>query len=118
MRIVRPLLSLLIVIGAALAVSRVSAQSVTPLVQAPCDAVALGSAFTSGLPLNSVSQFACEDGWAYVWANIGSGPTEVSVTEVLRYDPVAGAWKFARRHDVCTPTILPGAIYRKGCFSN
>lgn len=100
-RIIRPLLTLLIVVGSIVAVSRVSAKDVVPVTVAPCDVAALGAAFTSGQPLSSVAQFACENGWAYVWANIGSGPTEVSVTEVLHYDSASGVWKFAQRHDVC-----------------
>jgi len=117
-RIIRPLLSLLIVAGSAVAVSRVSAQDVAPLAVAPCDAAAIGAAFTNGLRLSSLTQFACENGWAYAWANIGTGPTEVSVTEVLRFDAVTGVWKFALRHDVCKLAILPSEIYQKGCFSN
>ena len=118
MRIIRPLLSLLIVAGSAVAVSRVSAHDTAPLAVAPCDATAIGAAFTDGLRLSSLTQFACESGWAYAWANIGAGPSEVSVTEVLRFNPVAGVWQFARRRDVCKPTILPSEIYLKGCFSN
>ncbi len=118
MRIIRPLLSLLIVAGSAVAVSRVSARDVAPLAVAPCDAAAISAAFTNGLRLNSLTQFACENGWAYAWANIGTGPTEVSVTEVLRFNTAAGDWKFALRHDVCKPTMLPSEIYQKGCFSN
>ncbi len=118
MRIIRPLLSLLIVAGSAVAVSRVSAQDIAPLPVVPCDAAAISAAFTNGLRLSSLTHFACEDGWAYAWANIGTGPTEVSVTEVLRFDTGAGVWKFALRRDVCTPTILPREIYQKGCFSN
>lgn len=118
MRIFRPLLSLLIVAASVVAVSRVSTRNVAPLAVAPCDAAAIGGAFTNGLRLSSLTQFACENGWAYAWANIGSGPTEVSVTEVLRFNPVVGVWKFALRHDVCKPAILPSEIYQKGCFSN
>lgn len=117
-RTIRLLLTLLIVVGSIVAVSRVRAKDVAPVAVAPCDVAALSAAFTSGQPLSSIAQFACENGWAYVWANIGSGPTEVSVTEVLHYDSVLGVWKFAQRHDVCKSTILPSEIYLKGCFSN
>ncbi len=106
------------VVGVVVAVSRVSAHDAAPVVAASCDATSLGAAFSSGLVLQSVLQYACDNGWAYVWANIGSGPTEVSVTEVLRFNGSSGAWKFARRHDVCKPSILPRDIYLKGCFSN
>ena len=106
------------VFGVVVAVSRVSAYDAAPVVAASCDATSLGAAFSSGLALQSVSQYACENGWAYVWANIGSGPSEVSVTEVLHFNAPSGTWTFARRQDVCKPTILPRDIYLKGCFSN
>jgi len=106
------------VVGVVVAVARVSAHGAPPVAAVPCDAGALGAAFSSGLALQSVSQYACDNGWAYVWANIGSGPAQVSVTEVLHFNALSGEWRFARRQDVCKPTILPSDIYRKGCFSN
>jgi hypothetical protein len=106
------------VVALAVAVARTSARDAVALSAVPCDTGALGAAFTSGLALHSITQYACENGWAYTWANIGSGPTEVSVTEVLHFNAVSGAWKFARRQDVCKATILPSEIYLKGCFSN
>ncbi len=117
-RIFRPVFSLLLVAALAVAVSRTSAQNAAAIGPVPCDAAALGAAFSSGLGLQSISQYACDNGWAYAWANIGSGPSEVSVTEVLHFNAVSGAWNFARRQDVCKPTILPREIYLKGCFSN
>ncbi|MHB1087430.1 MAG: hypothetical protein ACYC19_01560 [Acidimicrobiales bacterium] len=99
--------------------SRTNAQDAAAVSATPCDATVLGAAFSSGgLALHSVSQYACESGWAYVWANIGGGPSEVSVTEVLRFNALSGVWKFAQRQDVCKPTILPREIYLMGCFSN
>lgn len=98
--------------------SRTNAQDAAAVSAIPCDVTALGAAFSGPLALHSVSQYGCENDWAYVWANIGSGPSEVSVTEVVHFNAVSGVWKFANRQDVCKPTVLPREIYLQGCFSN
>jgi hypothetical protein len=85
---------------------------------APCSAAGLARALDGTLKVTSVSAYGCESNWAYLWANVGSGASEVSVTELLRYSSSQGRWLVASRGQDCTAALLPAEIYRRACFSN
>lgn len=117
MRLVRLLLSLALaglLIGA---VSGASEKSTPNFEPSTCSAPALSAAFT-GFRVTAVASYACEDGWAYLWATIGTGEHAVGVTEVVHLDPVSNQWRVSSRLKVCTPGVMPAFIYRQGCFSN
>lgn len=85
---------------------------------AQCNAAALGAPFTGALRVSAVASFGCQDGWAYVWATIGSGEHAVGVTEVVHWDSDTSEWRISSRLKVCRPGVMPEFIYRQGCFSN
>ena|ERR1035437_7920997 len=118
MGIVRAVLSLLLVLALAVVVARPGESKTIAPVEPPCTASVLRAVFTGPEPVTAVANYGCEDGWAFLWATIGRGPTEVGVTEVLHYDQAAQRWRVALRAKVCSPAIMPHDIYVHGCFSN
>jgi hypothetical protein len=118
MKVCRWSLSLLVVAALVVAVARPRPNYTTAPVETPCTATALSAAFTGAERVTAVASYACEDGWAYLWATIGSGPTAVGVTEVLHYDRALQQWRSALRAKVCSAKIMPHYIYEQGCFSN
>jgi hypothetical protein len=94
-----------------------STRSAAP-VASPCTPAALSAAFGGALGLRSLDGWGCVGDFAYVYATVGTTPNLISVTEVLRFDPVTATWAFISRATYCTPHALPGLVYRRGCFSN
>jgi len=85
---------------------------------ARCSAAALSEPFTGALRVSAVASYGCEDGWAFLWATVGTGEHAVGVTEVVHWNPALDEWRIASRLKVCRPGVLPDFIYRQGCFSN
>ncbi|HVA70410.1 MAG TPA: hypothetical protein VNF08_03705 [Acidimicrobiales bacterium] len=110
--------SALVVVALGVGVSRASAQSRAFPVSAPCNAAALSAPYTGPLKVDSVASFGCVGPWAYLWATIGKGVEEISVTEVLRYEPTTAAWQNASRLTYCNHHLLPRYIEHWGCNSN
>jgi hypothetical protein len=106
-------LALLAALGVASAESTCEARSFPLLV--PCNASALSSAYSR---VDSVASFGCVGAWAYLWATVGKGPGEVSVTEVLHYDVTTSEWKNASRLRYCEHAVLPAYVKYWGCNSN
>lgn len=104
--------------GAGVVTTHASVNASTGTSSAACTPDELARAFTGPLRLQTIDSFGCSGDWAYVWATVGSGYQEIGVTEVLRHNPVQGAWFFVSRQRYCHPGLLPDFIYRKGCFSN
>jgi hypothetical protein len=117
-RFLRSLLSLLLFAATAFCVVKVTSGSSPAPVEAPCNVASLSAAFSGPLTISSVQNYACEEGWAFLWATVGKGQEAVGVTEVVHYDVRAAKWRVAKRLLVCTPKILPHYIYEQGCFSN
>lgn len=118
MRALRAGAVLVLSLGLLVAASRASATVSSPPESDLCSAAALSAALTGALRVVGVSGFGCASGWAYLWATVGTGAAEVSVTEVLDYDRANATWRIANRGSVCTPQTLPALVYRQGCFSN
>ncbi len=85
---------------------------------APCSAASLSAAYSGPLTVTSVDAYGCEGGWAYLWATVGTGATQISVTELLAYDSAAGRWRNMPRGLDCSASVVPSVIYHKACFSN
>lgn len=117
-RLVRLLLSLALAGLLLGAVSGASEKSTPTFDPSTCAAPALSAAFTGALRVTAVASYACEDGWAYLWATIGTGEHAVGVTEVVHLDAVSDEWRVSSRLKVCKPGVMPAFIYRQGCFSN
>jgi hypothetical protein len=67
----------------------------------------------------SVQDYGCEEGWAYLWATVGTNERDaIGVTEVLRYSSVEHGWYVVDRLKYCKPAVLPRYVYLRGCFSN
>lgn len=81
----------------------------------PCNASALSAPYHG---VDSVSAFGCEGDYAYLWATVGTGPAEVSVTELLHYDASSATWQNALRADDCPGDKLPAYIEARACNSN
>jgi hypothetical protein len=83
----------------------------------PCNASALAGAYSH---VDSVASFGCVGSWAYLWATVGKGPSEVGVTEVLHYDVTTTEWKNASRLRYCEDDVgvLPAYVKYWGCNSN
>lgn len=81
----------------------------------PCDATALSAPYHD---VDSVSSFGCVGDFAYLWATVGSGPAESSVTELLHYDPLTSVWENALRSTYCTSASLPAFIEERACSSD
>ena len=111
-------LSLLVVAALVVAASRPRETSSFAPLETPCSASALSAPFTGPLPVTAVADYACEDGWAYMWATIGSGAHAIGVTEVLHFDVAQQRWRVSLRGKVCSPRIMPHYIYERGCFSD
>ncbi len=118
MRPVRILLSLGLVGLLVAAISGASQTSTTAFAPSKCSVAALSAPFTGALRVSGVASFACEGGWAYLWATIGSGEHAVGVTEVLHFDSASSEWVVSSKLKVCKPDVMPQFIYRQGCFSN
>lgn len=103
-----------LVVGTTKATQHASAR----LVAAPCSASQLSAAYRGPLHVDSVENFGCVGNWAFLWATIGSGVQEVSVTEVLQYDARTSAWHNAPRLRYCGHGVLPHYVDRWGCHSN
>ena len=118
MKLIRLVASLLLLAAMLIGAARVSATSSPAMVIVPCDASALAAPFTGSMRFDSFDNFGCQGAWAYVWATVGLAPHEIGVTEVLRFDESAGAWRIMSRLTYCKPHVLPSVVYRQGCFSN
>lgn len=117
MRTLRLVGSALLLGALAAAVTRTTSSAANAS-EAHCTQVELAAAFDGQLQLDSFQKFGCVDGWAFTWATVGSGQSEVSVTEVLQFLPIEQRWMLVTRQFDCTPDVLPPSIYRQGCFSN
>lgn len=62
--------------------------------------------------------YGCADGWAYAYADVGSGEEEITVTLVLKSSD--GSWTVQDRATVCKSPgdQVPEAIYKQACESN
>lgn len=118
MKMLRLVSSVLLLVALGIAVTRTTSSAAPTAGQAHCTQVALGAAFAGQSTLDSIQKFGCVNDWAYTWATIGTGQTEIGVTEVLQFQPVAQRWILVSRLDDCQPSILPPLVYRQGCFSN
>jgi hypothetical protein len=98
--------------------ARVSSASSLNASPAGCTPALLAEAFSGPFQLKSIDAFGCSGAWAYAWATVGTGPQEVSVTEVLRYNAGSAKWAFVSRQQYCRAGLLPRLVYEKGCFSN
>ena len=118
MRLIRLVGSGLLLVGLALAVTRTTSSAAPTASAAHCTQVELGAAFSGQLRLDSFTKFACVDGWAFTWATVGTGQTQIGVTEVLQFQAIEQRWMIVSRQVDCKPDILPPLIYHQGCFSN
>ena len=66
----------------------------------------------------SVQKFGCVDNWAFLWADVATGPVTIGVTNVMQWRPDLAEWRSVDRMVVCRPDFLPEIVYRQGCFSN
>lgn len=98
--------------------STASGSGTTTQTDANCTPTSLGYAFSKTLELRSIDSFGCAGSYSYVWATVGTGPAEISVTEILHFDDRTQRWVFLSRLDYCTAGRLPQMVYLKGCFSN
>ena len=103
-----------LVVGA----TKATAHAGTRLVAAPCSASQLVAAYNGQMHVHSVDSFGCVGNWAFLWATVGSGVQEVSVTEVLQYNLRTSAWENAPRLTYCGHGLLPNYVDREGCHSN
>ncbi len=110
--------AVVVVVALAVLSFRTTSSSARRVPQIPCTTGALGDAFGGQLRLSSIQNFGCEGDWAYVWATVGTGAHAIGVTEVLGYSSARSRWHFVSRATDCKASILPGVIYRQGCFSN
>ncbi len=101
--------------GLGLAAAATSCRASAFPVAAPCSASALSSPYHN---LRSVASFGCVGTWAYLWATVGHGVEEVSVTEVLHYDTTVSEWRNALRSTYCDHHLLPDYVEFWGCNSN
>lgn len=108
----------MVVAGLGVVASGRTAASTAMPASTPCYPGALAGAFSGALSLDSIDRFGCAGEWAFAWATVGSGSQEVSVTEVLRFDPVLGRWRFVSRESVCGTSALPAFVDAGGCHSN
>lgn len=116
---IRPVVAAAVVVaGLGVAASAPTSASSSMPASTPCYPGSLGAAFSGALALNSIDRYGCAGEYAYVWATIGSGNQEVSVTEILRFDPSVARWRFASRERVCRTSELPGLVDAGGCHSN
>lgn len=115
MKVTRVVVAVVLAGALALAASRASARTTSDVSSIPCTAAALGAAYHS---LDSVQNFGCVGGWAFLWATVGSGEGEVGVTEVEHYDAATSAWANASRLTYCTDHRLPNYVSYWGCNSN
>ncbi len=81
----------------------------------PCTAAALSAPYHG---VDSVSSFGCVGDYGYLWATVGTGPAEVSVTELLYYDATTSEWENALRANDCEGSTLPPYIEQRACNSN
>jgi hypothetical protein len=105
--------ALAIVAGLVLASSRATASSSEGPSGAPCTSATLTAQLSN---VDSVQAFGCEGTWAYLWATVGTGVAQVSVTELMTY--AGGTWNAASRSAYCHAGLLPDLIYHRACFSN
>lgn len=117
-RLVRLLLSLALAGLLVVAVSEASETSTSAFNPSTCSASTLSAPFTGALRVSAVASYACQDGWAYLWATVGEGEHAVGVTEVEHFDSATNQWRVSSRLKVCVPGVVPEFIYRQGCFSN
>jgi hypothetical protein len=118
MRLLRILLSLAFAGSLVGAVSVASERTTPVFLASTCSADTLSAPFTGALRVSAVASYACQNGWAFLWATVGSGEHSVGVTEVLHFDAPLEKWRISSRLDVCHPGRMPEFIYRQGCFSN
>lgn len=118
MRYFRVAATAALLIGLVLADARAGPTSSGPASSAACTPKALSGAFGGQLKLQSIDNFGCAGGWAFIWATVGTGPQEIGVTEVVRFSPSASRWSVVSRLKWCKPALLPELVYRQGCFSN
>ena len=113
MKALKLLSALVLVAGLALVATRATATASNGPSAAPCTSAALTSHLTH---VDSVQGYGCEGEWAYLWATVGVGVSEISVTELMSYS--AGAWLAASRATYCHAGMLPDVVYHRACFSN
>lgn len=99
----------------AVAAAKVSSSASEFPSPAPCTAAALSAPYHE---VDSVSSFGCVGAYAYLWATVGTAPAEVSVTELLTFDPTTDAWRNALRAQYCGSGVLPVKIEQRACNSN
>ncbi|HEV7957958.1 MAG TPA: hypothetical protein VGP11_00705 [Acidimicrobiales bacterium] len=115
MRLFRLLACVVIVAALAVLVTKPSSSASTFPTPAPCTSADLTAPYHD---VDSVTSFGCVGNYAYLWATVGTAPAEVSVTELLYYDPTTGAWENALRASYCGGGLLPASIEEKACNSN
>ena len=106
----RVVASVVVVAALAWVASRASATVTSGPVAAPCSAASVSAHLTHLAPRGGVVAYGCEGSWAYVWATVSAGPTEVSVTELMRYSNEG--WRAVSRATFCHPDVLPSNVYR------
>lgn len=116
--ITRVVTALAVAVGLGWTVARATATSASAPSAASCSAAALSAPVTHLASTGGVNAYGCEGSWAYLWATIVVGPNRIGVTELMRFDSSARAWRFASRAKFCHPGVLPSIVYRRACFSN
>ncbi len=90
-----------------------------------CDEASIGKAVaavgTKSEPIVLVTQsgsFKCADGWAYAYANAGTGDEQF--TETLVFEAEGQFWIPKNREKVCIApgNQVPKAIYQAACNTN
>ena len=116
--IARVVIAAAVAAGLGWTVANASATAESAPSAASCTAASVSAPVQHLAPTSGVAAYGCEGSWAYLWATIMAGPMRVSVTELMHFDVVANAWRFASRATYCHPGDLPDVVYRRACFSN
>ncbi len=116
--ITRIVTAAVVAVGLGWLVARATTTSSFAPSAASCSAAALSAPVQHLATTGGINAYGCEGSWAYLWATIMVGPNRIGVTELMRFDTGANAWRFASRATYCHPGALPSVIYRRACFSN
>jgi hypothetical protein len=91
--------------------------------EASCDRGAIADAVAGEGTADAAARlsgdgFGCADGWAYAFANVGSGDKQVTVTFVLQESD--GSWSVQNRETACKAPgdEVPEPIFHDACESN
>jgi hypothetical protein len=115
MRWLRPFACVVVLAALAVLATKPSSSASTFPQAGPCTVATLTAPYHD---VDSVSNFGCVGDYGYLWATVGSGPAQVSVTELLVYNTSASVWENALRANYCTGTALPAYIKQQACNSN